>query len=155
MFWFFSFSQLVKAPSLSEGLRQLQMDNKTESVNTINILHRWDFWQSILHISFCLDSNLSELKSSLSKKENNFVPSTGLMCTKRSCWRPSTRSTRSGSIPSFSTPMLSSPSRSSSSSQGSLCLCKFSRLCKLTAYSCYSTGHLSECLVPNKVREKM
>ena len=50
MFWILSFPQLVKAPSLSEGLRQLQVDNKTESVNTINILHRWDFWQSILHI---------------------------------------------------------------------------------------------------------
>ena len=45
IFWILSFPQLVKAPSLSEGLRQLQLDNKTESVNTINILHRWDFWQ--------------------------------------------------------------------------------------------------------------
>ena len=34
------FKQLVEAPSLSEGLSQLQFDNKTESINTINILHR-------------------------------------------------------------------------------------------------------------------
>ena len=47
---FFSFLQLVEAPSLSEGLRQLQFDNKTESVNTINILHRWDSLQLSFHI---------------------------------------------------------------------------------------------------------
>ena len=34
------FKQLVEAPSLSEGLHQLQFDNTTESMNTINILHR-------------------------------------------------------------------------------------------------------------------
>jgi len=42
------FKQLVKAPSLSEGLRQLQVDNKTESVNTINILHRFNVHQEVL-----------------------------------------------------------------------------------------------------------
>jgi len=42
------FKQLVEAPSLSEGLRQLQFDNKTESVNTINILHRFNVHQEVV-----------------------------------------------------------------------------------------------------------
>ena len=35
------YKQLLAAPSLAEGLRQLQHDNATESGNTINILHRF------------------------------------------------------------------------------------------------------------------
>ena len=66
-----SLFQLVEAPSLSEGLRQLQFDNKTESVNTINILHRWDFLQS----SFTHLSILTELSvhSNSHQKKSNFL----------------------------------------------------------------------------------
>ena len=34
------YKQLLEAPSLNAGLDQLMADNKTESVNTINILQR-------------------------------------------------------------------------------------------------------------------
>ena len=74
MFWFFSISQLVNAPSLSEGLRQLQVDNKTESVNTINILHRWDFWRSILHIFSLSGFELVWIEIIFVQKRKQFRP---------------------------------------------------------------------------------
>jgi len=42
------FKQLVRAPSLAEGLRELRADNITESNRTINIMQRFNVHQEIL-----------------------------------------------------------------------------------------------------------
>ena len=96
-----SLFQLVEAPSLSEGLRQLQFDNKTESVNTINILHRCDSLQSSWHI-FRIPPN---------PQFTHLSPHPGSTSTRRSCSPASTTSTPFGSLQYFSTPMPSSSSR--------------------------------------------
>ena len=97
-----SLFQLVEAPSLSEGLRQLQFDNKTESVNTINILHRCDSLQSSWHI-FRIPPN---------PQFTHLSPHPGSTSTRRWCSPASTTSTPFGSLQYFSTPMPYSSFRS-------------------------------------------
>jgi len=41
------YKQLVAAPSLAAGMKDLQNDNMTESGNTINILHRFNIYQEV------------------------------------------------------------------------------------------------------------
>ena len=107
------FFQLVEAPSLSEGLRQLEFDNKTESVNTINILHRWDSQQSsFTHISnFHPTVRPFRLSSETAAAEVQNFLYTGSTSTKRLCLPDSTTSTPSGWLPFSSTPTPSSPFR--------------------------------------------
>jgi len=42
------YKQLVNTPSLSEGLKQLQFDNMTESTSTINIIQRFNIYQEVV-----------------------------------------------------------------------------------------------------------
>ena len=108
----FSFFQLVEAPSLSEGLRQLEFDNKTESANTINILHRWDSLQSsFTHFKFSPNSpSIQTLIRNCCCRSPKLLY-TGSTSTKRLCLPDCTTSTPSGCHPFSSTPTPSSPFR--------------------------------------------
>eukprot|EP00794_Sanderia_malayensis_P000566 gene566-1224_t len=46
--YFSYYKQMVEAPSISEGLRQLMHDNKTEHLRTINILNRFNIYQEVI-----------------------------------------------------------------------------------------------------------
>jgi len=41
------YKQLLDSPSIAEGMKDLQVDNKTESGKTINILHRFNIYQEV------------------------------------------------------------------------------------------------------------
>ena len=79
------FKQLVRAPSLAEGLDQLRADNMTESGHAINILER------------CGAADTS------AEIHGNVAHVAGSTCTRRWCWPPSISSTTSGSPRSCST----------------------------------------------------
>ncbi|XP_065057638.1 protein C-mannosyl-transferase DPY19L3-like [Rhopilema esculentum] len=46
--YFSYYKQMVLAPTISEGIRQLMYDNKTEHLRTINILNRFNVYQEVI-----------------------------------------------------------------------------------------------------------